>query len=236
MEGQSQRHCLSRFVLPHGSRQAASWLIFDVMQKSQQARYPEAHGKISALLNKTPRGKFLTKERVKAALSCCTRYRLAASFVRLELAGFADSKTSDAYGAVFRVFLAFTAYEQFLVATAYTPQHGKDLSDTSYKGKALLSDLEKINSFKNLVARVKNLHDGKQGEAIKKALDGYLSNKKSISIITIAKALRNAFSHGRLASAPLNTDARENKKICDKIANHVLNLVDKELTAFMNEN
>ena len=197
-------------------------------------KYPKSHNQIADLLKTTSRGKFLTEERVKAALSCCTRYRLAASFVRLELADFSDSKTSDAYGAVFRVFLAFTAYEQFLVATAYTPQHGKTLSDTNYSGQALLVDLEKIKSFQNLVTRVKILHDGKQGKTIKKALHGYLYEKKSISIITIAKALRNAFSHGRLASAPQNTDARQNKEICDKISDHVLNLIDTELTTFLN--
>ena len=93
----------------------------------------------------------MAEERVKAALSCCTRYRLAASFFRQELADFADIKTSDAYGAVFRVFLAFTAYEQFLVATAYTPQHGKTLSDTCYNGQTLLTELERTKSFQNLV-------------------------------------------------------------------------------------
>lgn len=196
-------------------------------------KYPKAYNQIAALLNVVPKGKFATEERVKAALSCCTRYRLAASFIRIELSDFVEAKTSEAYGAIFRVFLSFTAYEQFLVATAYTPQQGKDLSDTKYGGAALIAELKQIKSFQNLVTRVKNLHDGKQGEAIRKALHGYLYDKKSLSVIVLAKAFRNAFSHGRLASAPQNTEAKENKEICDKIAEHVLQLIDGELSEFV---
>lgn len=160
------------------------------------------------------------------------RFRLAKEFKEIKF----DTYTSDTaigYNSLVKVFLAYSAFEQFLEIM------GKDRSSVN-------SILIQYNSTKhiNYILREdknKRFYDFLCTHLDKKRTDQKeekkltkVYNKSSDNIIYIASSIRHIFAHGLLSPSANRCKPETVKNICDCIFNFLIEVMDKEFSKKIN--
>lgn len=147
------------------------------------------------------------------------RYRLARAFNGIDADGYADD-TVDAYGAVLKVFLAYSALEQFhkAVEPANPRQH---LSErwASWATSPAVSLRESDAIIQFLIKTVSN-------ERLKEKLIAFQRGKHD-NVLIVATALRHAVAHGFMSVHPEGTSARVSKVFCQQMSRLLLSISDR---------
>jgi hypothetical protein len=201
----------------------------------QKPRYPSSYDKLKQLEdNATARAAKFPADgaKLRVAQQFCTRYRLAASFDGIKISGFVRDRTGEAYGALFHVFVCYTALEMMLEAT------GKDEKSfistlTRHKDTAAATRVLNASKSRDFLIRLRDEHHPKKGKAVRTAINQYLDAGGALPAAMYAKAIRNAFAHGRLPSAPGNVGADRIINICGVLCKYLLQLMDDEFDTFM---
>jgi hypothetical protein len=115
---------------------------------------------------------FPSKEKVSDAWRFCTRYRLAASFSKLELQDYSRDTTGEAYGAIFRVFPCYSAFE-LMLKVIKKEKEGIRLSEEKYRGRLVFSRIKKVPKCHEFLMTVKDAHDHNRGKPMIKHISRY---------------------------------------------------------------
>lgn len=147
------------------------------------------------------------------------RYRLASAFNGIDADGYADD-TVDAYGAVIKVFLAYSALEQFHKAvkpTTPNQQLSERWVDWATSPAISLRESDAIIQF--LIKTVSN-------ETLRRKLIAFQRGEHD-NVLVVATALRHAVAHGFMSVHPEGTSARVSKVFCQQISQMLLTISDQ---------
>ncbi len=156
------------------------------------------------------------------------RYRLAKTFIGVHFDG-VSKKTTATYGAILRLVLTYTAYEQLWQSDKPRP------SETIYR-KPCSSDLAadalaQIGKIKNQIDAFGYFLDlldrkGSVWNAVKKHIHGEI-----VSPVFLSAAIRHGFAHGGLTAYP--TLVKYDKDVREEIAITAISSIAKILTKFL---
>ena len=144
------------------------------------------------------------------------RYRLARAFNGIDADGYAKD-TMDAYSAVLKVFLAYSALEQFHKAVKPTKprQHlSERWADCAVSPAVSLRESEAIIQF-----LIKTVSHNK----LKEQLIAFQQGKHD-NVLIVATALRHAVAHGFMSVHPEGTSARVSKIFCQQLSRLLLSI------------
>jgi hypothetical protein len=144
------------------------------------------------------------------------RYRLARAFNGIDADGYAKD-TMDAYSAVLKVFLAYSALEQFHKAVKPTKprQHlSERWADCAVSPAVSLRESEAIIQF-----LIKTVSHNK----LKEQLIAFQQGKHD-NVLIVATALRHAVAHGFMSVHPEGTSARVSKIFCQQLSRMLLSI------------
>ena len=147
------------------------------------------------------------------------RYRLARAFNSIDADGYADD-TVDAYGAVLKVFLAYSALEQFhkAVKPLKPKQHlSERWADWATSPAISLRESDAIIQF--LIKTVGS-------ERLRDKLIAFQRGKHD-NVLIVATALRNSVAHGFMSVHPEGTSARVSKIFCQQMSRMLLSISDR---------
>ena len=105
---------------------------------------------------------------------------------------------------------------------------GIQLSEGKYRGRLIFSRIEKVPKCREFLTTVKDAHDHDRGKRMIKDITAYLDGNHSFSVVDYAKAIRDAFAHGRLVSTPRGVGSTCVIRICSIIAGHLLQIMNHE--------
>lgn len=150
------------------------------------------------------------------------RYRLAKSFRGLDVEGYANASTGEAYSSVMLAFLAYSALEQLHEATKEnSKQHLHDRwADLAIAPSAKLRQAKKILLFLQTQMNSRSLKDHLQ-----EFIDGKTDNS-----LYVASALRHAVAHGFMSVHPKGTSPGTASRFCDRISAMLITIADAEFT------
>lgn len=153
------------------------------------------------------------------------RYRLAKSFRGLDVEGYANASTGEAYSSVMLAFLAYSALEQLHEATKDSPrQHLHDRwADLAISPSAKLRRTKKILLFLQAQMNSKDLRGH---------LQDFIDSKTENSLY-VASALRHAVAHGFMSVHPKGTSPETASRFCDQISAMLITIADTEFTALV---
>ena len=153
------------------------------------------------------------------------RYRLAKNFRGLDVEGYANASTGEAYSSVMLAFLAYSALEQLHEATKENPkQHLHDRwADLAISPSAKLRRAKKILLF---------LQTQMDSPRLKGHLQAFIDGKTDNSLY-VASALRNAVAHGFMSVHPKGTSPGTAARFCDQISEMLITIADAEFTALV---
>ena len=144
------------------------------------------------------------------------RYRLARAFNGIDADGYAED-TTDAYGAVLKVFLAYSALEQFHKAVKPTKprQHlSERWAECAVSPAVSLRESEAIIQF-----LIKTVSHNKLRDQLIAFQQG-----KHDNVLIVATALRHAVAHGFMSVHPEGTSARVSKIFCQQLSRMLLSI------------
>lgn len=147
------------------------------------------------------------------------RYRLARAFNGIDADGYADD-TIDAYGAVLKVFLAYSALEQFhkAVKPIKPKQHlSERWADWATSPAVSLRESDAILQF--LIRTVSN-------EQLRDKLIAFQRGKHD-NVLIVATALRHAVAHGFMSVHPEGTPAKVSRVFCEQLSRMLLSISDR---------
>lgn len=144
------------------------------------------------------------------------RCRLVDSFERLVVTGYAE-ETADAYSALMKAFLAYTALEQFHKAIKPVTKKLKLIERWATTSPELVAELRREDTIIRFLAE---RMDRKTTRA--EVLD--FVNGETDNCLIVAKALRNAVAHGMMSVHPDGTSARAAEKFCDRISEMLIRI------------
>lgn len=151
------------------------------------------------------------------------RFRLAASFREILLQGYGD-ETAKGYGALFKVFLAWSAFETFMEVFSITQKNTASVISAYPVAASLLKiqTLDKNNSFyKFIYERVNRSHQ--------KELDEYFASNPC-NPIYLASAIRHIFAHGPLTPNANEVSPIVVSEICEVLYELLMNIMDNEFS------
>lgn len=148
------------------------------------------------------------------------RFAFASGFKKMEVDGYSD-RTLKGYNALFKVQLAFSAYDSLLIGGKSIKHRVKlksSLYDYSLQNKRLARSL-RLNKelMKILIEKTK----GSLSEKIKK-----FSEEKSDDVLPIAAAIRHLVAHGKITATSVDLLLVKNWKQIDKLSITILDFVD----------
>jgi hypothetical protein len=153
-----------------------------------------------------------------------SRYRLARAFKSVEL-DFYAKKTSEGYSALFRLFLTWSAFEQFLLVIETKQEMLEDLIKR-YNPIDLLDAVRNADtngSFCDfLYTNVNNSH--------KKRIDEYREGKLR-NPTYLASAVRHIFAHGHLGAYADAAKPTQIKRVSSLLSDFHLSVMDQEFFA-----
>lgn len=159
-----------------------------------------------------------------------SRFRVAKSFDGIQLQGY-TVPTVRGYNALFKVFLAYTAYDLFkgIAPEALIAERAKD-----YPVKALMTEIRKRDRSIQWIKFLKDHATVKWRNKL-----GDIMSGQSDDIFDLAAAARHIFAHGHLTAHPGGVDASEPVIICDILFDFLMKFMDNEfdriITEFKNE-
>lgn len=147
------------------------------------------------------------------------RYRLAQAFNGIDANGYAKD-TVDAYGAVLKVFLAYSALEQFhkAVKPAKPKQHlSERWADWAVSPAISLRESDAIIQF-----LIKTVSHSK----LKDKLIAFQQGKHD-NVLIVATALRHTVAHGFMSVHPEGTSAKVSKIFCQQLSRMLLSISNR---------
>lgn len=147
------------------------------------------------------------------------RYRLARALNGIDADGYAKD-TVDAYGAVLKVFLSYSALEQFhkAVKPIKPKQHLSDRwADWATSPAVSMRESDAIIQF--LIKAVSN-------ERLKNKLIAFQRGDHD-NVLIVATALRHAVAHGFMTVHPEGTSPRVSKVFCQQLSRMLLSIADR---------
>jgi hypothetical protein len=153
---------------------------------------------------------------------------LAKSLAAIELTGYRP-ETAAAYASVFRVFLAYSAFELFEVL-----MHG---GENARPGRA-----ERWSVSRNPELVTTLLRHTRSGKLVKflereltspPAREGLLAlvEGRSDNVLFLAASMRHIFAHGAMTAHADGTAPGHLRKLADATSGHVVRIVDEEFSA-----
>jgi hypothetical protein len=152
-----------------------------------------------------------------------SRYRLARAFKSVELDYYAP-KTAEGYSALFRLFLTWSAFEQFLVVIA-KEQKELDGLMSEYDAIALLSAVRKADTND---AFCEFLH-GKVNKSHRERLDDY-KNGTLRNPTYFASAVRHIFAHGHLGAYADAARPAQIRRVSNLLCDFLITVMDGEFS------
>lgn len=156
-----------------------------------------------------------------AIVRFASRYRVAKSFQTIQLDGYSPA-TADGYAALLRVFLCWSAFEQFLLILSIEQRNLAPLLKPYNPDETIgqIKAIDRNRSFYNfLYARVNNAH--------RQELDHYFQDDLQ-NITYLASAIRHVFVHGQLTPHANQTHPQRVAKIGTVISEFLLRVMDDE--------
>lgn len=101
------------------------------------------------------------------------------------------------------------------------------------KDTAAATNVLAIGKSRDFLIRLRDEHDPQKGKTVITAINQYLKSGMSLPALMYAKAVRNAFAHGRLPSAPGNVGPVNVISICETLCEYLLCLMNDEFSSFM---
>lgn len=153
-----------------------------------------------------------------------SRYRVAKSFRGVVLEEYSQ-KTLDGYSALFRLFLAWSTFEQFLRILGLQQRQieTKNLFD-EYGAIDLCEFIKKQDSGKTFYSFLLSQCSNKDHtNEIQKHFVG-----KEINATFLVSSIRHIFAHGKLTPHSGKSCPRKTAKMCNKISDFVLHIIDCE--------
>jgi len=155
------------------------------------------------------------------------RFRLAKAFKGLELDGYTEP-TASGYSALCRVFLTWSAFEQFMTAIG-VKQSGLAALLAKHDTVRLQGDIRAIDTndrfYRFICAKVNQRHQ--------RELVNYL-NADPCNITYLASAIRHIFAHGSLTPNANQVDPCVAIAVCDKLSEVMLHIMDTEFSERIN--
>jgi hypothetical protein len=156
------------------------------------------------------------------------RVKLATAFKKLELDGYAHD-TADAYSSLFKIFLMYSAFEQFLKIfdiKFYDIDHR--FPDHQY--------IEISNSIRSKDAPGKFfdfIHEHLDSQQLKTRISDFQSCTSSNPAV-LAAAIRHVFAHGKLTPNANKGNPKVAIGICALLSDFLLNFMDVEFEKSVN--
>lgn len=153
------------------------------------------------------------------------RYRLARAFNGIDADGYAED-TMDAYGAVLKVFLAYSALEQFHEAVKPTKprQHLSERWAACAVSPAV--SLRESNTIIQFL--IKTVSHNKLRDQLVAFQQG-----KHDNVLIVATALRHAVAHGFMSVHPEGTSARVSTIFCQQMSRMLLSLSNQSFVELL---
>jgi hypothetical protein len=154
-----------------------------------------------------------------------TRYRVAKSFRGVLLEDFTQ-ETIDGYTALFRLFLAWSAFEQLLELVGLQQRHEdtKKLFDT-YDAPSLCQKLkshDKDDTFFSFIqSQTNKVHHAE--------IEKHFKNQE-LNSSYLASAIRHIFAHGKLTPNANRSRPKKVVAMCDEITDFLLFIIDAEFS------
>jgi hypothetical protein len=153
------------------------------------------------------------------------RFRLARSFRGISLDGYAPA-TSAAYAALFRLLLAWSAFELYLSLINLTQRTFQSAAFQELSTR-VLNTLRTIDSQYAVFRRV--LSDLSSG--IHQTEVGAFVAGDACNTIYLVSAIRHVFAHGPLPAVPTGLSPGLLRATCDALAEYLLEVIDSDFTA-----
>jgi hypothetical protein len=164
----------------------------------------------------------LHSENKKLLMRFVYRYRLAKNFSEIVAEGI--GKSLKGYNAIFKVFLAYTAYEQLLKGASGLRVYGiYDITINYIRDDQLATRLRKNIQLIDFL--VEHCNDS----ILFGRLISFRDNKNN-DITCVAYATRNVFAHGDLTSTPIGLALKAERTTLLDLADFLLNYCDDNFT------
>lgn len=154
------------------------------------------------------------------------RYRVAKSFRGILLDEYTE-RTANGYSALFKLFLAWSTFEQLLklLGIRYKNERIKELCD-KYEMLALCERIKHFDNKKTFYEFLQNNVDEKHKIQIQKFFD----DEKELNISFLISSIRHVFAHGKLTPHSNKSEPTKTTKLCNELADFLLDLIDAEFT------
>jgi len=156
------------------------------------------------------------------------RVKLAMSFKKLEIEGYAQG-TADAYSSLFKIFLMYSAFEQFLKIYA---ANFYDI-DQQFPSHQYIEISNAIRSKDNSGKFFEFLFKHLDRQQIKSRVSNFQSGVSSNPAV-LAAAIRHVFAHGKLTPNANKGNPKVTIAICTILSDFLLNFMDAEFEKSVN--
>jgi hypothetical protein len=157
-----------------------------------------------------------------------SRYRLARSFKAISLADYTQSTVSG-YGALFRVFLVWSAFELFLPVVGCTQQASDGLI-APYDPKLVASKIVSLDPERRFYGFIYKRANIRHRAHVKACFTG-----ASFNPTYLASAIRHIFAHGYLSPSVGEADPEAVCGICSALCDFLFQVMDTEFEKRAND-
>lgn len=155
------------------------------------------------------------------------RFRLAKEFEEIKFANYI-SETSSGYNSIFRIFLAYTAFELFLKIIGKDRKTVFDLIEPYNPSKKVSYILEQDKPRK--LYRFLDSHLLERDKPkLKQVYDG-----TSLNLIYVASSIRHIFAHGHLSAYSNQFEPEKLKNVSDCLFDFLMKFMDDEFSKIIN--
>lgn len=196
---------------------------------SNDKRLPKRWADFDRHMPGTPLGAFGFKCRLSDVNTWRARYRAAASFKGIQLAGYRDS-TVKGYSALMQATLVWAAFERYLHLLGLSQESCSDLL-RRHDPHALARAVAAADADNRFFAYVRSkVTNGK----LRHQLDLY-SNGDPFNVSYLLSGVRHIFGHGHLTPNANETNPETTIKVCDLLSEFHLQVMDDDFSKRVEE-
>lgn len=193
-------------------------------------RYPDSWREFDRYMPGVPPRAFGFAAELPEINRWVARYRAAASFERAELVQYQSQDTVEAYSALIRAILVWSAFERFLPIVGLTQSTSAELLD-KYDAQELIREIQGIDEdarlFQYIQSKVTN-------RTLAEELDKYFQNAP-FNASYLLSAIRHIFGHGHLTPGANEANAAATSAICNRLSEFHLEIMNAEFADHVEE-